>query len=561
MKLGDLFANQKRLFDVLNSSERKKYYRLLGLHFFGTLIELFGILILYLLLLVVLDFQSFEPIYTKFLGSPIPSETEIILSLVFAYLIKTIFFLYVGKLQLKSLFNLSRCITFRTFAHTFDIGLLNQKQQKSADRISEVSQVANMLPYVVLLPSVLVISELVFVVLAIIIMLLYSPLLVLVICLALIPQSILLVWWGRRKLARIGTEITMGGADQNHLIENTLYGYAEIKLWNLRSFFSQRFESLTDKLYSKRIEAQWIGSVAPQRLMEVLTVVALAVIALFLKSMGDGTTINGVLALFAAIAFRLLPSFNRIVGSTNTFNTYSNMLEFVSESETMDTNIKVNDNIGCYKSLKIKNIYFYFTLNTPILENFSLEINTGDFIGITGESGIGKTTLLNIILGFYEPIEGAILVNDLPLSENIETWHSKLGLVRQDAYVLPGTIRNNIAFGQEVVDEEKLISVLEQVKLDKWVNELPSGVETVIGDHGALVSGGQKQRIAIARALYRNPEVLILDEVTTALDDKNKQVIWDIISELNKVGTTIVMVSHDRSGLANVNKHVDLTLV
>lgn len=559
MKIGDLFANQKRLFGVLTDNEKKKYFQLLGLHFLGTLIELLGLIVLYLLILVVLDFQSFEQVYSRFFANPTPSVTNSIIGLVVAYLAKTLLFLFIGKVQLNQLFNLNRSIAFRSFGQSLEMDLIHQKQQKIAERINEVSQVTNMLPYVVLLPSVLIISELIFVAIAIAIMLIYSPILVLAICIALIPQSIALIWWGRRKLASLGKEITDGGAVQNQLIENTLYGYPEITLWNLKPFFVNRFESITDNLYHKRVNAQWIGAVAPQRLMEVLTVIALAVVAFFVKSEQEASAINGVLALFAAIAFRLLPSFNRIVNSTNTFNTYASMLGYIFSKNTDKSKGEVKNEIIDYKSLKIKDIKFNFSSEITVLNNFSLEINKGDFVAIIGESGRGKTTLLNLILGFYEPSDGEILVNEIPLNQAKESWHNIIGLVRQDAYVLPGSLMDNIAFGQESVNLEKVNHVLNQVRLEPWVNELPNGLDTLIGDHGALVSGGQKQRIAIARALYRNPEVLVLDEVTTALDDGNKEVIWSILSDLNKSGTTIIMVSHDKSGLNNVTKTVDLT--
>ena len=165
--------------------------------------------------------------------------------------------------------------------------------------------------------------------------------------------------------------------------------------------------------------------------------------------------------------------------------------------------------------------------------------------------GPEKTTLINLILGFYELPNQHIRVNDLPISEVKRSWQNKLGYIKQDAFVTALSVKQNVAFGLDDIDNEKVVDLLKKVKLWDWVQELPKGVETSIGDQGSLISGGQKQRLAIARALYRKADVLICDEITTSLDEENKQGIIKLIEELNKAGTTIVMISHDTSSFKN----------
>jgi ABC-type transport system involved in cytochrome bd biosynthesis fused ATPase/permease subunit len=141
----------------------------------------------------------------------------------------------------------------------------------------------------------------------------------------------------------------------------------------------------------------------------------------------------------------------------------------------------------------------------------------------------------------------------LPIADVKRSWQNRLGYIKQDAFVTSLSVEQNIAFGSDVVDKEKVILLLKRVKLWDWVQELPKGVETSIGDQGNLISGGQKQRLAVARALYRDAEVLICDEITTALDDENKSGIIKLIEELHNSGTTIIMISHDLSAFQNAS--------
>ena len=201
-------------------------------------------------------------------------------------------------------------------------------------------------------------------------------------------------------------------------------------------------------------------------------------------------------------------------------------------------------------SLKFKDVNFSYKKNENILENFNFEINKGSFVGIFGNSGSGKSTLLNLICGLIDPVSGKISVDSKDISINIANWRKQIGYVSQDIILLNDSIQNNIIFGAENIDTKRIQEILKKTKLDEFVLSLKNGLNTKVGERAIKISGGQKQRIGIARALYREPSLLILDEATSALDSKTSNQIIDTINDF-KSNMTIIFVSHDLKILKN----------
>ena len=155
-----------------------------------------------------------------------------------------------------------------------------------------------------------------------------------------------------------------------------------------------------------------------------------------------------------------------------------------------------------------------------VLKDFCCTIRKGEYVGICGESGVGKSTLFYLLLGFITPDKGAIRIDGRPLADvPRQEWHRRVGYVQQEVFVLDGTLAENIALGCRSIDKERVAEIVRQVRLDAWVDELPQGIDTPLGEGGGRLSGGQKQRVGIARALYKKAEVLLLDEATSALDN------------------------------------------
>jgi ABC-type multidrug transport system fused ATPase/permease subunit len=267
------------------------------------------------------------------------------------------------------------------------------------------------------------------------------------------------------------------------------------------------------------------------------------------------------MAVFVVAAVRMLPSFNRITGNIGSImfdkpsidSVYHDLVEIeelmarrrIAEEKT--NKIILND------KLQVENISFHYPENeTYVLRNASLIINKNQSVALIGTSGAGKTTMVDIILGLLEPQEGKIMVDGIDIWTHMESWHQSIGYIPQSIYLMDDTIRANIAFGvpENDVDDAAIAVALKEAQLNQFVDSLPEGLNTVIGDRGVKLSGGQRQRIGIARALYRNPEVLILDEATSALDNETEREVMAAIDGLHGQRTMIV-IAHRLTTIRN----------
>jgi len=297
----------------------------------------------------------------------------------------------------------------------------------------------------------------------------------------------------------------------------------------------------------------------PRLWLEWLVVIGFILLILLMVFQGEELLyIVPLLGLFAAAAFRLMPSLARIMNSVqgifyNRPAVDSIYKEFNQESFQNNINEISSTKIFLTKEIDLKNISFRYSDSNPfILQDINLNIKKGTTIGLIGESGIGKTTLINIILGLIQPTKGSIHVDGISISENIKSWQSQIGYVPQNIYLADDTIKKNIAFAlpEEKIDNNLVKKAVMNAKLDNLINSLNNGLDTNVGEFGDKISGGQRQRIAIARALYTDPKVLILDECTNSLDVKTEKQILNEVNSL-KGKKTIIMITHRLLTLEN----------
>ena len=263
-------------------------------------------------------------------------------------------------------------------------------------------------------------------------------------------------------------------------------------------------------------------------------------------------------------AFRILPSLNRIINASQTlrFNlpAVDNISkEFSRSKEKKQSDLKIKNpstNINFKKNICINNLKFkYDNFQSFSLNNLNLTVLKGDKIGIFGSSGSGKSTFIDVILGLLEPNSGAIEVDGVNIKKDLTGWRKNVAYVPQKVYLTDDTIMNNIAFGQNPskINKDKIKDAIKISELDKFIESLPNGVETIVGERGVRISGGQLQRIGIARAFYQEPKILILDESTNALDIETEDKIMQCIFNQSKVETLIV-ISHRRNTIKECNK-------
>jgi len=276
----------------------------------------------------------------------------------------------------------------------------------------------------------------------------------------------------------------------------------------------------------------------------------------------DMVSIIQYLGVFAIASFRIIPGASRIFTSFQLIKYRQPTIELLSKefnpknyiyaqknSQSKDLNIPLK----FQKEINLRNLCFSYPIRKEFyLSEISMTIKKGNFIGIIGETGSGKSTLINLFTGLLRPSEGKIEVDELNIFSNLSEWHKKIGYVPQSIYLTDDTVRKNIAFGlrENDIDDDLIKQAVEKASLSEFLKNLPNGLDTIVGEKGIRISGGQQQRIGIARALYRNPEILILDEATSSLDNLTEKKIMDSIHFLKRKKTLIV-VTHR---LSTVNK-------
>ena len=270
-----------------------------------------------------------------------------------------------------------------------------------------------------------------------------------------------------------------------------------------------------------------------------------------------------MLAVYSAAAFRIMPSLNRIMIASQALRySYASTeriyqeLQYLSEDNLKGIEFKNLINKD-FQFLKIVNLSFFYNKNHNILEKINFEIKMGDFIGIVGTTGSGKSTLVDIICGLINPVSGSIIYNGkFNIQEDIKGWQSNIGYAPQTINLFDDTIENNITFNENSpLDEKSLIRSVKICELEEFINNQPNKIQTIIGERGCQLSGGQRQRIAIARAIYKLPKILILDEATNALDSITaEKVITNIINDNKDKKMTTIMITHKENQLNKCNK-------
>ena len=337
-------------------------------------------------------------------------------------------------------------------------------------------------------------------------------------------------------------------------LQQSFEGIKEIKLLNNEKYFVKEY----DTNYKKQADIGVINSFlnqVPKYLIEFVCIGGiLGFLAINVIYNPNYVTLMPQLSVFCVAAYKLLPSVNAISGYTGTIIYHRASIDLVYNdvkaasqfSESYDNNIASKEEFGFNRNIEIKNIVFsYEDSDRNVLDNTNFVINKGQSVAFVGPSGGGKTTTADIILSLLKPKEGQVLVDGKDIISNIWGWRHKLGYIPQFIYLTDDTIRNNIAFGvdEDKIDDDEVWRALKEAQLYDFIKSLPKGLDTMVGERGARISGGQRQRIGIARALYRNPEVLVFDEATSALDNETEREVMEAVNSLQ--GTkTMIMIAH-----------------
>lgn len=330
-------------------------------------------------------------------------------------------------------------------------------------------------------------------------------------------------------------------------------GIRDTLLLGRQSTFTKRFNSVSNNIAYAMGNNQTLTNV-PRFFIELVVLSAIILLILFLL-ITSNANILPIISIYALSGLKLLPGFQQVYTSLSVirsnipaFDALKKDLlssQYIDESEEISSN--ENNKITFSKSIKFKNISFsYPRHDSKVVDDVSIEIPINSTIGIVGPSGSGKSSAIDLLLGLLTPSKGQILIDQRVLdSGNLRDWQNKLGYVPQSIYLADSSIKENIAFGLPLdeIDESQIYYSIKQAHLEEFINSLPEGVDTIVGERGVQLSGGQRQRIGIARALYSKADVLILDEATSSLDGITEKTIMNAIHDFYGK-KTIIMIAH-----------------
>jgi ABC-type multidrug transport system fused ATPase/permease subunit len=411
----------------------------------------------------------------------------------------------------------------------------------------------------------ILITESLIVIFIVLVLIFYNPIPTILFITIVLILSIFFNKLSRNYISSLGSQRSENFALSLKNLTQGLLSIKEIILYDRSKYFFQLYKntysdySNTNRKYTTLISL-------PRLLIEVLAVLGIIIIVFFVfKNNKNEESLITTLALYAYASFRVMPSISKIYNATqhilfcqNSVNIVYDQLKTSASSTILHRKI---ENINFHEKIELRNIIFKHPNSIkPLFDDFSFFIPKLSKIAIVGESGSGKSTIVDIILGLLHITSGGIYIDNTLLDDsNLKSWQMKFGYVPQRITLLDDTIRRNIAYGinDNEIDDIKLIEAAKKANLLSFIRTLPNGFDTNVAERGTNLSGGQGQRIILARALYNNPEILILDESTSALDVKTEKSILQNVYSLKNV--TVIMITHRLSTIMECDYYIQLS--
>lgn len=465
-----------------------------------------------------------------------------------AFVIKNAISLWIGYIQSRFAYNVSLRLNKKMFKYYYDQGYLFVKDSTAGKKVYTIVDVPMRFASHYMNTLLQVGTEIVIMLIIAITLLLINPMAVLLLGFAIVPTFLLIYNFSKNRAKSIGMQRNeLSPINYGRVIE-AMNGFVDVKLGNIENQMLEKYEQTQKKL--NRVDTIFFGIYHKlnQRTNDIIFGMGILVIFGFAYFVGMGKTeVLSLLGLFAIAAYKFLPGINRLMASLLTMKNSSFVFKELRKIKNVElSRFKEADAMSFKASLEIEAISYKYPVGTEyVLNKISLAIKKGTTVGFIGSSGSGKTTLLKILLRLLKEQSGQIKIDGVTVDEQNESGYQKIiGYVEQEIFILNDTILNNIAFG---VDDAKVGDVeasLKNAQLWDFVSNHPDGLQMRLGENGVNLSGGQKQRIGIARALYKNSEILMFDEATSALDSETERAVVESINHLSNIGKTVIIVAH-----------------
>lgn len=567
------FRESRRAFlDLVEPGRRWAWGLTLALSFFAAIVEMLGAALVFAI--VGMFATDVDPSNLPVVGGIVEwvgagdSTREILLVAAFAAL----FYVFRGAVvlgqtyyQARVIYETTRRISVRLFRGYLSLPYPFFLQRNSAELIRTAFTSVRQVQVNFLTPSVKLASDGMVAAGFLIVLVLAAPWATTLAFAIIAPAMYVLLRWVRPKLQRLGRRLEVENAVSLRSLQHSLHGIREIKVSDSSEYFAAEFDrsrGRVARIHYREALLTHAPRVAVETLVTLL-IVALLVVTTIGPLAGTGSI--AVLGLFAYAALRMLPIVNRITANINKIRFGSGALDNVrNDLDLVRASAEGSAVDGprepLESSIELRDVDFtYERAGTPALRNVSLVIKRGERLGIAGQTGSGKTTLLDLILGLLSPTSGEVLIDGDPIEARLPGWLNTIGMVPQSVFLIDDTIRRNVAFGilDRAIDDGRVNEALKLAQLSAFVDTLPGGAETLVGEWGVRLSGGQRQRIAIARALYSDPSVLILDEGTSALDNTTEAELMEALGNASR-DRTVIIVAHRLSTVQQADRIVFL---
>ena len=560
-----MFETIKKVYILLSKRQKTKFLLLLAGIFIASLFELAGVSLVLPLISVVMEPSLLQTNkYLKFAYDLFNLHSTqsflIIMSaiLIVAYVFKNSYILLLNYIQYKWVFNEYKDMTLRIFstylkqpyAYHITVNTASITRTIISDTLNFFMFILNFFNAV---------TEFLIIIMLMIFLFFINKYITLALVVLIFFCFFSLLKKLKKKLTQAAQSNQKYAGQMIKWLNQATGSIKDLKVRCMEDLFVKQYHENAIKYVSAQKYFNFLQQ-APKSIIETFVVVTvLVMIIIFLLQGNSAAAIFTQVAVFAMAAFRMMPSMNRIQIAINGmfFHKISVDLiykylkeidpkELIYDDEHKDLDLK--------KGISVNKIsYKYPNTKNFVFKDISFKINQGDSVAFVGQTGSGKTTIIDVILGLLSPTEGEILIGDACLHKNKNSWATKAGYVPQFIYLTDDSIKNNIVFYDDKdVDMDRLNIAIEQAQLKDFISTLPEGIDTVIGERGIRLSGGQRQRIGIARALYNKPEVLILDEATSSLDNETEKAVMEAIEHLyGKI--TMIIVAHRLTTIEKCN--------
>lgn len=562
------------LFEIIPPRFRRRGIGVVCTIFARAVLNFLGLAMLLPVLVLILDTESIHtvgPLRRAYELGGFSSEGAFVVAVcagvVGIIAVKCLLSFLLYRTERNYIYGLYRYLSRKLYTAYYRRGLGFVKRSNSAVLSRNVNAVTFSFVAGVLRPVASMICEIMLFLLLFGALVLYSPKAALPVLAVFLPTVWIYYRAVRSRLNRYGEIENRAHREKARVVAETFRGYPDVEINRAFPMMLRRFDRAMDEIVEVQQKNASLGML-PSLLTETGLAVGMAL--LVIASLGSaGSDIRILFGMFAVAALRLMPSVRNIMNgwASVKYNRYTIGIlreadpERDREPEEPDSDRK----LPLKSELRLERVSFHFD-DAPehdILHDLTLSIRKGERLGIRGESGAGKTTLFNLLLGFYSPTSGRITIDGIPLdAATRRQWQNSVGYVSQTVFLTDSTFAANVALGEreEEMDRDRIARALEAARLHDFIATLPLGMDTPIGECGCRLSGGQRQRIGIARALYKQADVLFFDEATSSLDDRTEEGINRSIEELSEGNRelTIVVIAHRKSSLGYCDRIIEI---